>query len=115
MDIVQLEYWNDLTGQCPWTMSTESMDIAHGLSGHCPCTQWTLSMDSVDIVQDIVQSVSGLSPTLYLGQCIVKECICSIYNACHFYFMTCNACRYMSINTDRHSLKDLCLNEQSLC
>ena len=48
MDIVQLEYWNDLTGQCPWTMSTESMDIAHGLSGHCPWTQWTLSMDSVD-------------------------------------------------------------------
>ena len=58
MDIVQPEYWNDLTGQCPLTMSTESMDIAHGRSGHCPWTQWTISMDSVGIVH----SVSGLFP-----------------------------------------------------
>ena len=93
MDIVQLEYWNDLTGQCPLSplkLSTESMDIAHGLSGHCPWTQWILSMD--------------FTPTLYLGQCIVKEWLCSIHNACYFYFMTCNACRYMSINTDRHTV-----------
>ena len=53
---VQLEYWNDLTGQCP--LSMDSVDNFHGLSGHCPWTQWTISMDSVDIVQ----SVSGLFP-----------------------------------------------------
>ena len=27
-----------------------SVDSAHGLSGHCPWTEWTLSMDSVDTV-----------------------------------------------------------------
>ena len=31
----------------PMKLSTESMDIVHGLSGHCPWTQWALSMDSV--------------------------------------------------------------------
>ena len=105
MDIVQLEYWNDLTGQCPlspWKVSTVSMDIAHGLSGHCPWTQWTISMDSLEIVHGHCPVSFWAPPPLYLGQCIVKECLCSIYNACHFYFMTCNACRYMSINTDRH-------------
>ena len=81
MDIVQLEYWNDLTGQCPlspWKLSTVSMDITHGLRGHCPVSFWA-------------------PPPLYLGQCIVKECLCSTYNACHFYFMTCNACRSVGI------------------
>ena len=28
-----------------------SVDIVHGLSGHCPWTQWTMSMDSVDFLQ----------------------------------------------------------------
>ena len=47
-EIVQLEYWNDLTGQFPWTMSTESMEMSTesmdiGVHGHCPWTQWTLS------------------------------------------------------------------------
>ena len=28
-----------------WTLSMDSVDIVHGLSGHCPWTQWTLSMD----------------------------------------------------------------------
>ena len=86
-------------GPCPlspWKLSTESMDsvdIVHWLSGQLPWTQWTLS----------IQFLSFFS-TLYIGQCIVKECICSVYNACHFYYMTCSACRYMSINTDGHSV-----------
>ena len=111
MDIVQLEYWNDLTGECPWAMSTESMDIAHGLSGHCPCTQWTLSMDSVDIVQ----SVSGLFPHTLFRAMHCEGMHMFNLQCLPFLFITCNACRYMSINTDRHSLKDLCLKEQSLC
>ena len=36
----------------------DSVDIVHGLSGHCPWTQWTISMDSVDIFK----LVSGLFP-----------------------------------------------------
>ena len=48
MDIV-----HGLSGHCPWTewiLSMDWVDKVHGLSGHCPLTQWTLSMDSVDIV-----------------------------------------------------------------
>ena len=50
-------------------MSTKSMEIVHGLSGHCPWTQWTLSMDfdsgqfpwtQWTLSMAIVQSVSGL-------------------------------------------------------
>ena len=72
MDIVQLEYWNQWTGQCPlspWKLSTESMDSVdnvHGLSGHCLVSFW------------------AFPHTLYIGQCIVKECLCSV----NFYFMT---------------------------
>ena len=85
MAIVQLEYCNEWTGQCPWTMSTESMGNVHGLSGHCPWTQWTWSMDSVNIFHGLSgqfpwtqwtlsSQFLGFSPTLYIGLRIVKEC-----------------------------------------
>ena len=55
-----------------------SLDIVHGLSGHCPWTQWTLSMDfdsgqfpwtqfpwtQWTLSMEIVQSVSGLFPNI---------------------------------------------------
>ena len=45
------------------------VDIVLGLSGQCPCTQWTLSMDLVDVVHGpsfqyfsrIMSTVHGLS------------------------------------------------------
>ena len=51
----------------------DSVDIVHGLSGHCPWTQWTLSMDfdsgqfpwtQWTLSMEIVQSVSGLFPNI---------------------------------------------------
>ena len=54
-------------------MSTKSMEIVHGLTGHCPWTQWTLSMDfdsgqfpwtQWTLSMEIVQSVSGLFPNI---------------------------------------------------
>ena len=48
--------------QCPWTQLTISMDSVdniHGLSGQCPWTMWTISMD-------IVQSTRSNTPA---GQC----------------------------------------------
>ena len=85
MDIVRLEYLKEWTGQCPWTMSTKSMEIVHRVHGFClwtlvhdgsPWTQWTIAMDSVDnchglsgqfpwtqwtIPMDLVDNIHGLS------------------------------------------------------
>ena len=33
-----------------WTLSIDSVDDVHALSGRCPCTQWTMSMHSVESV-----------------------------------------------------------------
>ena len=55
-----------LSGHCPWTqwtLSIDSMDIVHGLSGHCP-PQWTLSTfqySSRTVSMDNVHWVHGLS------------------------------------------------------
>ena len=43
--MVSVDIVYGLSGHCPWTEWTMSMD-----SGQCPWTEWTLSMDSVDIV-----------------------------------------------------------------
>ena len=42
-----------------------SVDIVHGLSGHCPWTEWTMSMDSVDIFHGL----SGHCSNTPAGQC----------------------------------------------
>ena len=50
---------DNIHGQCPlspWKLSTESMDIAHGLSGHCPVHSfqyysWTMSTESMDFLR----------------------------------------------------------------
>ena len=47
-ELKELKLWRQTL-----TVSMDSVDIVHGLSGHCPWTQWTLSMDSVDIVHGL--------------------------------------------------------------
>ena len=64
--MVSVDIIRGLSGHCPWTewtMSMDSVDIIHGLSGHCPWTKWTLST-SVDIVHVLV-----LQPDSVHGQC----------------------------------------------
>ena len=41
-----------------WALSMDSVDIVHGLSGHCPCSNtpagqcpWTMSTESMDFLQ----------------------------------------------------------------
>ena len=87
-------------------MSSESVAIAHGLSGHSPWTQWTISMDSVDIVQ----SVLCVFPHTLFREMHSEGMLMFNLQCMPFYFKTCNACRYMSINTDRHTVSDISCN-----
>ena len=47
--------------QGDWKMSMDNVHGVYGLSGHCPWTEWTFTMDSVDSL-DNVHGYSGQSP-----------------------------------------------------
>ena len=65
-----------------------SVNIVYGLSGHCPWTKWTLSMDSVESVYIVYVPI--LQPDNAHGQCplspkrfVFKIAICLHQNFVH--------------------------------